>query len=350
MRLVFVNWAFETHGSAVDIYNYARTARSFGHDVILYGRPNPESAFPYSLDIGPRDAVVFIFEFTTRFDYGEKAGLLRMLGHVPRRRRVVLDCDGKYNEAISVNGDCNHADDGASRQWREVCESLSDKIFQPTLHPVQPKARPFFFHAYNPAWEQPLDFRQKDFGMMYVGNNWFRWRPLRRVLEAIAPVRHRVGRIGLVGHGWDAGDAWGGPPPAEDAYYVDPAYLRSLAVEVAPPVRFDQVVEAMGRGVFSPVIYRPLFDHLRMVTCRTFETPAAAALPLFGQEAEYVKEIWGEAALELRLPQERPEDKIVDFLERPEYYAGIVRDIRCHMARRYSYEVQFRRLLEIIES
>jgi len=29
----------------------------------------------------------------------------------------------------------------------------------------------------------------------------------------------------------------------------------------------------MSKGVFMPVIYRPLFDHLQMVTCRTFETP-----------------------------------------------------------------------------
>jgi hypothetical protein len=350
MRLVFVNWAFETHGSATDIYNYAEIARSIGHEVVLYGRQNPGSKFSYSLDVGPDDAVIFIFEFTTRLAYGEKAGLIRMLGRVPRRRRIVLDCDGKYNDAIMTRGDCNHVDEASSKHWIDVCDSLSDKIFQPTFHPQRPNVGSFFFHAYSPAWERPLSSNGKQYGMVYVGNNWFRWRPLRRVLEAIEPIRSKVGRIALVGHGWNADDSWGGPPPAEDAYYLDPTYLRYLGVEVMPPIHFDKVVDTMGRGVFSPVIYRPLFDHLRMVTCRTFETPAAAAIPLFGQEPSFVEEIYGPAATELVLPQEQPHEKILDIFHRRSYYAGIVQEMRRHLDKNHSYAAQFRRLLEIVDS
>jgi hypothetical protein len=348
MRFVLVNWAHETHGSAQDIHNYTEVARDLGHEVALYGPPRPASAFNYSMDVGCADAVIFIFEFTTRLEQSEKLSLLRLVGKVPRHRRVVIDCDGKYNEAINVVGDANHPDAAASREWIDVCNSLSDKIFQPTFHPLRPNVRPFFFHAYNPAWEVPLDFSAKAYGMVYVGNNWFRWRALRRVLDAVGPIRKQVGRIGLVGHGWDEATPWGGPPPSDDAYYSEPAYLRALDVEVRPPVRFDNVLACMGEGVCSPVIYRPLFDHLRLVTCRTFETPAASTIPLFAQDAGYVAEIYGDEAVELMLPDQVPHEKILEVLERPAHYADIVTRLRRHLAEKYSYVARVRELVDIV--
>jgi hypothetical protein len=312
--------------------------------------PNSRSAFNYSLDVSSADAVVFIFEFTTRLEYGEKLGLLQLVGKVPRRRRVVIDCDGKYNAAISVVGDTNHPDAAASLHWVETCDSLSDKIFQPTFHPLRPNVRPFFFHAYNPAWEVPLDFNAKEYGMVYVGNNWFRWLAMKRVLRAIEPVREQVGRIGLLGQGWESVTPWGGPALIEDAYYTDPIYLQKMNVEIMPAVRFDRVIPMMGRGMFSPVIYRPLFDYLRLVTCRTYETPAANTIPLFGQDANYVSEIYGEAAIELVLPEQAPEEKVVHLLSNPEYYAKIILGIRRHLAEKHSYAVRLKELIGIVES
>jgi hypothetical protein len=344
MRLVFVNWAYESHGSAQDLFHYVRVARQLGHEVTLYGKPDPASAFNYSLEVGRADAVVFIFEFTTRLTHGEKMGFCRMIGNVPRNRRVVIDCDGKYNDAIDVDGDTNHRDAAASRQWTEICDSLADKIFQPTWHPLYPNVRPFFFHAYDPSWEQPLDFGSKPYGMVYVGNNWFRWGPMQRVLQAIEPIRPRVGRLGVIGFGWNELPFDHDANAPADAYQNDPAFLRRLRVEVMPPVRFDQVIPWMGRGVFSPVIYRPLFDNLRLATCRTFETPAANTIPLFCQDDDFIREIYGEVGLELRLSAE----KIVDLFARPRHYLGVVREIRQHLAKHYSYKARFKELIELI--
>jgi len=350
MRFLFVNWAFENHGSAQDIHNYAQVAKALGHEVVLYGPPNPASAFPYSLDVRPTDAVIFIFEFTTRLDYGEKMALLRLVGQVPRERRVVIDCDGKYNDALHVVGDTNHPDAQASRSWIAVCDSLADKILQPTFHPLRPNVRPFFFHAYNPAWEVPLDFRAKAYGMVYVGNNWFRWRALRRVLEAVAPVRAQVGRLALVGQGWYSFTPWGGPATIEVAVYTEPEYLAGLGVEVRAPVRFDEVIAWMGQGVFSPVIYRPLFDQLQLVTCRTYETVAANTIPVFGQEAAFVAEVYGEEAVALVLPEEGATEQLREIVQRPEAYAGIVARMRQHLREKYAYEVRLRDLIQIVES
>ena len=292
MRLIFVHWVYDDRGSAQDLHNYREVAKQLGHEVVIYGPPEL-SSFHYSLEINETDAVVFIFEWTTDLQHGNRVDWLRLIARVPRARRVVIDCDGKFNDAISVIGDYNHVDAAASRTWIDICESLSDKIYQPTLHPLRPNVKSFFFHAYNPAWAIPLDFRQKRYGMFYVGNNWFRWGQMERVLKAVEIARAEIGRVGITGHGWDATAPWANLSISEDAYHSDPGYLKKLDVEVTPPIRFDQVITSMGNGVFTPVIYRPLFEHLRLVTCRTFETPAANTIPVFGLDPDFVAETYG---------------------------------------------------------
>jgi hypothetical protein len=348
MRLLFVNWAYDNHGSAQDLYRYSRVAQAMGHEVTLYGLPDPASLFNYSLEVGSADAVIFIHESTTRLMHGEAMGLCRMIGNVPRHRRIVIDCDGNYNDAISVAGDANHIDAEASRHWVEICDSLSDTILQPTHHPLRPNVKPFFFHAYDPSWEVPLDLSNKDFGMVYVGNNWFRWPSLHRVLEAVEPIRQSVGPIGVVGSHWLSKPAVVDANVPDDAYRTDSQCLHRLDVQVVPPVRFDQVIGWMGRGVFSPVIYRPLFDHLRLVTCRTFETPAANTIPLFCQEEDFVRETYGEAGLEMVLPRQNPHEKVLDVLERRGHYLAAARELRRHLARHYSYADRLRELIEMV--
>jgi len=173
---------------------------------------------------------------------------------------------------------------------------------------------------------------------------------MQRVLQALEPIREQVGRIGMVGHGWDSPPPWTNPTLIEDAYRSDPGYLRRLNIEISPPIHFDQVIGCMGKGTFTPVIYRPLFNHLQFVTCRTFETPAANTIPLFGLDEAYVEEVYGERALELMLGGERPHEKILDILSRPEHYGEIVMEIRRHLAERHSYAMRVQELIDIVES
>ncbi len=348
MRLMFIHHVLEDRGSAQDMLRYARVAQSMGHEVVLFGSPESPSAFQYTTDVSSADAAIFIFEFTTELQYGDLLAWTRLLSQIPRSRRVVIDCDGKYNDAIQITGDMNHASTDLSRQWLEICDSISDTILQPTYHPVRSNVKSFFFHGYDPSWEVPLDFDHKKFGMVYVGNNWFRWRSLCGVLGILEPVLQRVGRIAIVGNGWDRPAPWAKPILPEDAYYTDPEYLRRLGVEVLPPIHFEEVIGWMSRGLFSPVIYRPLFDHLSLVTCRSFETPAANTIPLLCQEQQFVSDVYGAAGLELVLPRERPEDKILDLFERPQHYMNVVRELRHVLNQRYSYAVRIRELVQIV--
>lgn len=350
MRLMFVYYYSGDAGSAQDICYYSQVAKALGHEVVVYGPPLSHPSFNCSLDVGSADALIFIFEWTTQLRQGDHLDLARMVAKVPRERRIVIDCDGAYNAPIAWNGDYNHRDQATSRAWTDVCDSLSDKICQPTLHPLRANVRPFFFHAYNPAWEVPLDFSTKEFGMLYVGHSKFRWRPMERVLKAVEPVREMVGRIGLVGHGWDALPSWAVPMQIEELYYTDQTYLQRMGVEFITPIPFERVIHCMSKAAFNPVIYRPLFSHLRLVTCRTFETFAANTIPLLGLDPAYVREIYNQSALTLVLPEEQPEKKIADLIQSPERYAEAMADIRRHLAEKYSYEKHLQQLIEIVKS
>ena len=350
MKLMFVYYAFEDQGSGLVIQGYTEAAEKLGHEVVVYGRPHPTIHLNYSLDVGSADAVIFIFEWTTQLRYEDQLDLLRLVSKIPRERRVILDGDGNYNDVIRIADDYNHRDAAASRRWIEICDSLSDKICQPTLHPLRSNVRPFLFYAYNPAWAVPLDFSAKEFDMIYVGHCKFRWRPMHQVLQAIEPVRGQVGRIALVGVGWDSLPWWAAPMQLVDTYFSDAAYLKKLGVEVLPPVPFEQVIGWMSKGIFNPVISRPTFDHLRLVTPRLFETPAANTIPLFGLEKAHVQEIYGEQALELLLPDNNPHEKILDMVSRPEHYRGVIMGMRQHLTEKHSHAVRLQELIEIVES
>lgn len=349
MRLVFVYWPFEDQGSGNIIQGYSEAARTFGHEVTVYGIPYDKIPLDYTLDLASADAVVFLLEWTADLYYGDHLDLTRLLGAVPRRRRLVIDGDGKYNDLLRVGDDFNHADAEASRRWTEICDSLSDKICQPTLCPVRSNVRPFLFYAYNPAWEVPLDFSAKEFDLLYVGHSKFRWQPMMRVLKAVEPIRDRLGRVGLVGRGWDAPPEWASTMQIEEHYASDPAYLKALDVEVLPSVPFGKVISTMSRSVANIVVTRPTFSHLRLVTPRLFETPAAT-IPLFSLDPDHARDIFGEAALELVLPEHDPEEKLLDVIGRPRYYADVTQSLRQHLVAHHSHAARLRELLAIVEA
>jgi hypothetical protein len=120
-------------------------------------------------------------------------------------------------------------------------------------------------------------------------------------------------------------------------------------VEALPPVPFQEVAATINKGVFNPVVYRPVFEQLGFVTCRTFETPAAGTIPLFLLNRDYVRDIFGEQAVELMIEGNDGQDKIVDVLERPDYYAKIVMEIRREFRERHSPDARLRELIGLIE-
>jgi glycosyltransferase involved in cell wall biosynthesis len=349
MKLVFVYWAWADQGSGNVIQGYTRAARVLGHEIIVYGPPHPGIPLNYSRHVAAADAVVFIFEWTTHLQHGDQLDLARLVAGVPRSRRVIIDGDGHYNDVLIVDGDYNHRDADDRAKWIDLCDGLADKIYQPTLHPLSARVGSFLFYAYDPAWSVPLDFSAKEFTMLYVGHAKFRWKPMKRVLEAVESARSRIGRVGLVGIGWDELPWWASQMAVEDWYYSDPGYLRRLGVEVLPPVPFEEVIDWMSKAFVNPVLLRPIFRRLQFVTPRVFETPAANTIPLFGLNETHVRDIYGEAAADLVLDADDLEQKIVDVLDRPDHYAEMVRGIRRHLCAQHSHVARLRQLIDIVE-
>ena len=93
--------------------------------------------------------MVFILEWTADLQEGDVLDWLRMVARFPKRRRVVIDCDGKYNDAISVVGDYNHKSEEQSRRWIQICDALSDKIFQPIYQTLRANVWFPFFYSYS---------------------------------------------------------------------------------------------------------------------------------------------------------------------------------------------------------
>jgi hypothetical protein len=355
MRLMFIYNLGDDVGSAQTIDGYSRAAKALGHEVIIYRTPPGAEAGLFedlrsSLDVESSDAVIFVLEWWLDMQYAGHLNLVRLMAKIPRERRIVIDNDGMYNDAIRVDGDYNHPDEAGSRARTALYDSIADRILQPTLHPLRRNVRSFLFHGYNPAWEVPLDFRDKQYGMRYVGNNWFRWQAMRRVLDAVEPIRAKVGRIGLVGYAWDPPAHWVEPKLRQQACYTDPDYLRTLAVEVMPAIPFRQVITAISTGIFCPVLLRPVFNRLRLVNPRLFETCAANTIPVFALDPAFVSEICGEDAVELVLPEDRPEQKILEIASRPERYVEIVSEMRRHLAENHSYRARLEELINIVKN
>src|SRR5262249_49190476 len=160
-------------------------AKALGHDVAVFGRPNPDIPLNYLLGIDAADAVVFIFEWTTQLLDGDALDVVRLVSKIPRRRRGILHGGRKYKYTIPRHVDYNHRAAAEAQQWMAVCDSLSDKICQPPLHPLRRNVQPFLFYSYSPAWERPLPDDPKPFSMIYIGHSKFRWHPMQSILHAI---------------------------------------------------------------------------------------------------------------------------------------------------------------------
>src|SRR5215831_20078228 len=112
MRIMFVYWAFEDQGSGLLINGYTRAAQALGHDVVVYGRPIPNIPLSYSMDVESVDALVYIFEWTTSLLNGDNLDFAR-LSKIPKRRTVIVDGDGNYNDFVSAEDDYNHSDEAS---------------------------------------------------------------------------------------------------------------------------------------------------------------------------------------------------------------------------------------------
>jgi hypothetical protein len=355
MKLLIVGTVDPWTRSVASIQEYAKAAGKLGHEVAVYGPPNPDLAgVPFTTDLVGIDVALFVLQVT--WDLPEMPDLARLLDAIPPERRVVLDLWGRYNDTIRLEHDFNHlekVDGHPGVEWVEAIEAISDTVLQPTLAPLRSDVRSFLFHGFNADMVAKKHASAKDaaqawleagpaerpYGMVYVGSNWHRWDQLRRLLEQHRTVRNEVGHARLTGWDWMQRPDWA-VEGAIEGINTDPTLLAELGVVVSDGIRFDEVVPLLSKARFAPVIHRPLFRKLGIVTNRTFETFYADALPMLMLPRDFVAEIYGPAALDL-VPGDDVAAFMTDALQRPEHYWQAVLATREHLARNHSYQQRF---------
>jgi hypothetical protein len=364
MKLLLVTYVDPWVRSVSTVHKWVAAGRSLGHDVAVYGDPNPDlPGLKFTTDLSGIDLALFVVQVVS--DFPEMPGLVRVLDGIPRERRVVVDLWGHYNDTIRLEHDFNHLEklDGhLGWEWEEAVAAVSDTVLQPTLSPLRPNVGSFLFHGYDPAavdkpydaaadaaaaWREAAPDR-RPYGVMYVGNNWQRWEQVRRFLEQYGPARTEVGKACLVGWDWGARPEWA-VKQGIAGIDTDPALLADLGVELPPAVRFDKVKRLLGQARFAPVFHRPLFRHLGFATIRTFETFEADVLPVLMLPRDYVETTYGAAALAL-VPGEDVGAHLKDALRRPEPYWQAVLDTRAHLARHHSLAQRFQELEALLKN
>jgi hypothetical protein len=267
------------------ITKYVEKAASLGHEVAVYGETVYDGPqVPYSLDVDRFDFAVFVIYQAA--DFPNQPYLARLLDGMPKERRVIVDCLGRYNETIRMDHDFNHLEklDGHQGwEWVEGFQAVSDIILQPTLNPcVTTSTLSSSTHSIRMAWRGPTPRwqmlpkrgprRAKPFGLVYVGNNWQRWDQIAALLQALAPLRDRLGPSSLTGWDWKRRPDWA-VELGLAGVDVDPDLLARLGVETCSTVPYNEVVDLAGQGRFCPIIHRPLFHHLGL--CGSGLWPAA---------------------------------------------------------------------------
>jgi hypothetical protein len=345
------------------IAKYVQTAKTLGHEVAVFGERSTDIPHvEYSLDVGSFDYAIFVVYETG--DFPDLPYLARLLDGMPKAQRVIVDCCGRFNATIRVDHDFNHLEklDGHQGwEWIEGFETISDTILQPTLRPLRADVRPFLFHAYDPdsvakpyssaseaaeAWStDPNGVRSC--GIVYVGHNWQRWSQLKPFLEELEPVTSDVGSVRLTGWDWAERPHWAIELGLEGVN-VETDLLERLEVETQPAIPFDQVVDQLGRADFSVVFHRPLFNHLGLVTNRTFEAFAADSIPILMLPSDLIESVYGPQALVLA-----PRNGVAAYVSAvkgdPEPYWDAVLETRRRLAEHHSFERRFAELLEILD-
>jgi hypothetical protein len=364
MKLLVVS-KLDRSARAIDtIIRYIEVGKTMGHEVSVFGEQLAE--FPQvRTSLSPEDHDFALFIIHDAKDFPDLPYLARLLDGMPKERRAIIDCCGRFNETIRVEHDFNHLEkiDGHQGwEWIEGFKAVANKILQPCMKPLRPDARSFLFHGFDPAavvrpyrtaeeaaaaW-LGRNGNPKPYGLAYVGNNWQRWSQVEALLKGIAPLAETIGPICFTGWDWSCRPDWDiqlGLHAAD----VDTGLMQRLGVEARGPVPFHEVVDLISQARFSPVMQRPTFNQLGLLTNRSFATFYADTLPLLLLPEELVRSIHGPQAAPL-VPGVALRDRIEDMLRHPQFYWDAVLETRRHLAQHHSYQKRFQELIEILES
>jgi hypothetical protein len=350
VNILFVMKHRGNAGNTHAVANYIRVAPKYGHNVAMYGDPQPHMPeLKFSKDVKSFDRAAYLFESEIyRLSRLEEVS---MLGAIPKHHRMIFDMDGMYNPVTKVDDyDFNHTSEEESARWKDYFDTLSDVVMKPMLaRSDNPRVRPMTFYGYDAALEMKRrDAPAKQYDIMHLGHNWWRWRDIGgKLLPAIEPFRDRIGEIGFIGLWWDRPPAEGKDAGPEAAFESDPAMIKRLRVTTEDSVMYTDVIRKMSTAKINIFTQRPVLHHMKHITLKYFEVFYADTIPLLMLDEAIAHEVYGPAARELML-RENIGEKIMDALARPDHYREVVAAVRKHLAANNSYDKRMAELVSAI--
>jgi hypothetical protein len=349
MNILFVIEYRGNAGNTHAISNYIRVGAELGHNIAFHGASQPlvvdgwylppgMQHARFSTDVRAFDRVVYLFE--SELYRVRPLQEVALLGAIPRERRFIVDADGRYNPFIIVDGyDRNFRSEAERAEWLDFYDALADRVVKPTLAPSQdPKVTTLPFFGFNP--EEVIDSASapaKQYDILHVGHNWWRWKEVsEQLLPAFEEIRDQLGEIAFLGMWWDAVPEWAAEMNLADAFRVESERFRKLRIRIEPPVPYTGVIHAMSTGRINIFTQRPFLQRMKHLTLRYFEEFCADTIPLLMLEQDMAQAVYGPAGRELTLPG-RVAEKIMDALQRPDHYRGVVEDVRRHLLAHHSY-------------
>lgn len=347
MKVLFVMKHRGNAGNTHAVANYMRVAPKYGHSVAMYGDPLPYLPdLQFSTDFHAFDRVAYLFE--SELYRIKPLREVAMLAAIPKGHRLIFDMDGMYNPVIGIEDyDFNHRNEAERASWIEFYDALADRVAKPTLaRPDNPRVSAMIFYGYDPALQiDPRTAPEKQYDILHVGHNWWRWREVARdLLPAFEQIRDEVGEIGFIGLWWDKPPAEGPEAGPEAAFQSDPEAFRRLRIRAEEAVMYTDVIRTMSSARVNIFTQRPVLHHLKHLTLKYFEIFYADTIPLLMLDEDLAVAVYGPAARELVLPG-RVAERLLDALRRPDHYRGVVEDVRRHLTANYSYD---RRVEELV--
>ncbi len=344
-RIAFVgNYQYHC-GSSNTLLGYVKAGKAAGYDIRVsefgYADKTIKSIIPVADKDWKPDLLVIVYE---SYPFLSEETIDEIRNTVPRSKRLLIDPDGKYSDPCSAGNDSNHSAANSYRYWTGLYDSLADIILQPFIKKrpkSKKKAHSFLYFGMD---NQLPDLKkvEKDYDLLYVGNNWYRWPDFKKLITKIAPAR-RLKRIGLIGRYWDEEIM----PGFETATASEPSFLKQNRITPEKSAPYGQLEKSMSRGRLNPILIRPILYKLKFVTPRMFETFNAETIPLIPGYFNHARDLYGEEIKRFILGG-NPADDILKIIDNYKYYQKLAQTISHKLKSGHSYESRIKELMRFI--
>lgn len=345
IKIAFVGNFQYNSGSSNTLLGYVRAGATLCYDVRVSEFGYIDNIIRSSVPVAERnwkpDLLVIIYE---SYPFLSSLDLEQIRTHIPRSKRIVIDPDGKYLEPHFRAGDSNHPTEESYQFWTSLYDSLSDTILQPFLgSSTNYKIKSFLYFGIDSKLSE-FTGQSKDFDLLYVGNNWYRWHDIKWFIKIITPIRSRLKKVALIGQYWldEVMEEF------KEATYSDPNFLKRNEIKVYGSVPYGQVEMTMSRGLLNPIFIRPILTKLEFVTPRMFETLSADTVPLIPSYFTHATHLYGEDIRDLTISLDHPADDIMRILENYDENIKLVRNIREGLKAKHTYEARLKQLLQYV--